>query len=378
MFSDSKEEHWYRARVLKYAKLLHYQYGGDIDLICAVVFLKGLQTRFFEYSDQTSINAVKIREILQDIDFPALKSEWVLNHLQNYNAQRNPILIEEKIINDAFTLGSLGVAGLVRFFMWMNYSNQGPEIFLTIDQLFKKRLNSLITPQAIRLAEKENRFIYLFSELLREEPFIDPSYPGKYIIIEGNSGTGKDKQADLLKAYFEGKGARVAMVFEPSKIYREFESFVEDATQTDLTDSAPLFRLYSIIGDRYSQIHEKVAKDLKEGKIVISVRSYISMLVYQCETDFERLLVNFIHRFVPKPDVAIIYDAEEAICLQRVLSRGSKLTPFDKVESLKKYRPIYMTIAKSSFFDFPIEVVDASGTIESVAEETKKVIEKYL
>ena len=36
-----------------------------------------------------------------------------------------------------------------------------------------------------------------------------------YIVIEGQDGTGKSTQAELLKKYFEGQGKKVVMLEEP-------------------------------------------------------------------------------------------------------------------------------------------------------------------
>ncbi len=370
-------ELWYRIRVLKYANLLHLQYGGDIDVICALVFLRQMDVKYFEFVTEDFEDIAQIKLILEEIKFPKDKTKVVLNYIQN-RAQSILGSAEEKIINDAFVLGGLGAAGLVRLFMWNEFAQFETDELLRIDDLFKGRLEKLTTPQGINLAEKENKFVYLFSALLKQEPRIEESYPGKYIILEGNSGTGKDSQAEFIKEHYVSMGIEVAIVKEPSQVYRDFESFIESATEIDLNDSAPMFRLYSIIGDRYSQIQEKVIQELKQGKIVISVRSYISMLVYQCENEFERLFVNFVHSFVPRPDIIILYDADEEICLQRVLARGTKMTPFDKMESLKKYRPLYLDIVSSRYFDFPIKVIDASGTIEQVAEDTIVEISKYI
>jgi dTMP kinase len=297
--------------------------------------------------------------------------------LQNQSVQI-PVSVEEKIVNDAFILGSLGAIGLVRFFTWYESSSLNPNGLLKINNLFKERFNKIVTSQGLNLAEKENKFIYLFSAILQQEPLVESSYPGKYIVLEGNSGTGKNKQAELLKAYFEKKGMTVTVVQEPTQVYRDFETYIESKTKFDLADSAPIFRLYSIIGDRHNQIHDKVLPALVDGNIVISIRSYISMLVYQCENEFDRLYVNFLHRFVPRPDIVILYDTIEEICLQRVLGRGTKMTPFDKFENLKRFRPIYLDIVKSNYFDFPLEIVDASGTVEQVAADTIKVIAKYI
>jgi len=368
-------ELWYRIRILKFANLLHAQLGGDIDVICALVLLTKHTVRFFEFEDKVEEDISSVSTILKEINFPEDKTLFIIGNLQNDQA---PVSVEEKIVNDAFILGGSGVIGLVRFITWNEYSGiNSNSLLIRMDDVFKERLNKITTPQGLNLAAKENKFIYLFSALLQQEPFVESSYPGKYIILEGNSGAGKNQQAELLKTYFEKKGMAVTVVQEPTQSYKDFETYIEAETKIDLADSAPIFRLYSIIGDRHNQIYDKVKQALIEGNIVISIRSYISMLVYQCENEFDRLYVNFIHQFVPRPNIVILYDTTEEICLQRVVERGTSMSLFDKLESLKKFRPIFLDIVKSYYFDFPVEIVDASGTIEQVADDTVNVVAKY-
>ena len=379
--SNNYDEFWYRIRILKFAALLTHKYGADIDIICAIVALRKLGTKFFEFTFEhdTSEDIDTIINILHDANFPQNKAVVVAGYFHELN-QRNGRAdsIEYKIVNDAFLLASIGAVGLARYFMRNEYSNLGVRDFQQLDSLFKSRYKQLILPQSINVAQREIKFTYLFSALLQQEPTIAIEYSGKYIILEGNSGTGKTTQADYLMTYFKEMGKDVTVVEEPTKYYKDFETFIENATKMELADEKPLFRYYSIIGDRYQQIHEKVIRGLEHGDIVISVRSFISMLVYQCETEMERLFVNYIHHFLPKPDVVILYDATEDVCLQRAIDRGTRFSPFDKLDGLKKYRPLFLDVAKSPYFDFPVEVVDANNTEEEVAEATIKAIAKYL
>lgn len=367
----------YRIRALKFANLLYKQLGGDIDVICALVLLKRPTVRFFEFEEDAGEDIPGINIVLETINFPENKRPLVVESLQNLYHQK-PVRIENKIVNDAFLLSDSGATGLVRFFMWNGYRSSDTKSLADINILFKEKLSKLVTPQGLNLAEKEIKSVYLFSALLQQEPFVEDGYLGRYIVLEGNSGTGKNTQAELLKTYLENKRISVMVVHEPTPFYRDFEAYIASKMQIDLSESAPIFRLYSIIGDRYHQIQSKVKQALVNGYTVISIRSYISMLVYQCEGELDRLYVNFMHRFVPRPDVAILYDATEEVCLQRVLKRGTHMTPFDKLESLKKHRPIFLDVVKSQYFDFPFEVIDASGSEEQVAADTIKVISKHI
>ncbi len=379
--SRSADDFWYRSRILKFAALLSTQYDADIDVICAIVALRKLGAKFFEFTleQDKSEEIDTIINILHGANFPQNKVVTVINYFKELKQNnRRAGSIEYKIVNDAFLLASIGTVGLARYFMMNEYSNLGVRDFQKLGSLFKSRYKKLILPQSINVAQKEMKLTYLFSALLQQEPTIAVEYPGKYIVLEGNSGTGKTTQADILMAYFKEMGKDVTVVEEPTKYYKDFETFIENATKVELADEKPLFRYYSIIGDRYQQIHEKVLQGLERGDIVISVRSFISMLVYQCETEIERLFVNYVHHFLPKPDVVILYDAAEEVCLQRAVDRGTRFSPFDKLDGLKKFRPLFLDVAKSSYFDFPVEIVDANNSEEEVTEATIKAITKYI
>jgi dTMP kinase len=375
----SKNDTWYRIRILKFANLLHNHYGGDIDLICVIILLDNCGARFPEFTNKVNEKGELIQEILQQIEFPENKISLVANHFKSLiENDYLPFTLEDKIINDAVLLAGFGASGIVRYAMWNEFSGLDLSSFSEIENIFHEKLKRLVFPESILLAEKENKFLYLFSAIMEKKPILEKKHRGKYIILEGNSGVGKNTQAENLKQYFESIDKKAVIIEEPTKIYRKYEKFWLESNKRDIIDDIPIFRLFSIIGDRGQQIYGNVGKELETGNIVISVRSFLSMLVYQCENELDRKKINYIHQFVPRPDIVILYDADEKICLERALARGSRLTYFDKLKSLEKYRPIYLEVAKSQYFDFPIEIVDATGSPEDVTKRTINILNNYI
>ncbi|MCG2787715.1 MAG: hypothetical protein L6461_21725 [Anaerolineae bacterium] len=374
-----KKDAWYFSKILRFASQLNTIYGGDIDIICVAILLGNYGVRFPEFLKTDDLPSALTNDLLAQIQFPNTKIKLVDKHLTNQRSQDfSPVTLEGQIIHDAVLLASFGASGIVRYAMWSELSNTDIRAFKNIDEVFHERIGALIFPESIILAEKENKFLYLFSALLEKESNLEKKLPGKYIILEGNSGVGKNTQAKRLREHLEKNGKKVVIIEEPSESYKKYENFWLANNNNDIVDDIPFFRLFSIIGDRGQQIYQNVYKELALGNIVISVRSFLSMLVYQCENDFDRKKINYIHQFIPRPDIMIVYDADEKVCLESVVSRCTKLTYFDKLKSLEKYRPIYLEVAKSSYFDFPIEIVDASGELDDVVQKTIDSVSKYL
>ena len=60
---------------------------------------------------------------------------------------------------------------------------------------------------------------------------------------------------------------------------------------------------------------------LRAGKIVISVRSFISTLVYQQNDVLSPEAIAYLHSFMPLPDLVILYDLEAEEAVARIQAR---------------------------------------------------------
>ena len=108
---------------------------------------------------------------------------------------------------------------------------------------------------------------------LRKNP-----YKGTYIALEGIDGSGKTTQADLLTKYFEGKGKEVVRTREPRK-----EGIIGDLIHEVLKGEKKIPNKalqYLFSTDRVIHHEEIILPALKEGKIIISDRSFWSAVVY--------------------------------------------------------------------------------------------------
>ena len=199
---------------------------------------------------------------------------------------------------------------------------------------------------------------------------------GKYIVIEGNDGTGKSTQVAKLANYFRERGRTVCVVEEPGSDDPEKSTPIADELRKvikngDLTRSAAVnVALFSAA--RRELWREKIRPALERGEIVLSARNYISTLVYQGrgegydESEILRLTKLFTDERYFHPDIMIILSLSHDKREERIAMRGELKNP-DTFESRgqdfqEKVDDGYLEIAK----DYDIPVVLADGNVEEV------------
>lgn len=199
---------------------------------------------------------------------------------------------------------------------------------------------------------------------------------GKYIVIEGNDGTGKSTQVAKLANYFRERGRTVCVVEEPGSDDPEKSTPIADELRKvikngDLNRSAAVnVALFSAA--RRELWREKIQPALERGEIVLSARNYISTLVYQGrgegydESEILRLTKLFTDERYLRPDIMIILSLSHDKREERIAMRGELKNP-DAFESRgqdfqEKVDDGYLEIAK----DYDIPVVLADGNVEEV------------
>ena len=199
---------------------------------------------------------------------------------------------------------------------------------------------------------------------------------GKYIVIEGNDGTGKSTQVAKLANYVRERGRTVCVVEEPGSDDPEKSTPIADELRKvikngDLNRSAAVnVALFSAA--RRELWREKIRPALERGEIVLSARNYISTLVYQGrgegydESEILRLTKLFTDERYLHPDIMIILSLSHDNRAKRIAMRGELKNP-DTFESRgqdfqEKVDDGYLEIAK----DYDIPVVLADGNVEEV------------
>ena len=193
-----------------------------------------------------------------------------------------------------------------------------------------------------------------------------------YIVIEGQDGTGKSTQAELLKKLFEAKGKEVVMLEEPDGDLPQSHD-LHDMILTRGYDLEPLTNVLLFTAARV-ELWKKIAEPvLKRGGVVISARNYWSTLAYQgygegvSKSKIIRITKEALPERYTHPDYGFILTVSDEVRLERQRGRGKATETFEKKPSefQQRVNAAYPKIAK----EFNLPIIDASGSIEEVFEK---------
>ena len=201
---------------------------------------------------------------------------------------------------------------------------------------------------------------------------------GKFIVIEGGDGAGKDTQIELLKKDFpdfvytrEPGGTTLGKELREIVLHEKYGSL-------PLLTEAFLF-----LADRAQHVSELVAPSLIEGKSVVSNRSWISMMAYQVygRNQFElkpiiESSIGEIYKNAPI-DLAIILDINPNVGEARQIAAGKK---FDVMESmaLQAREDIRKGFLETANVLPRSLVIDANRPIAEVYKDVKAAVAEAL
>ena len=200
-----------------------------------------------------------------------------------------------------------------------------------------------------------------------------------YIVIEGQDGTGKSTQAELLKKHFESQGKEVVMLEEPDGDLPQAHD-LHDMILSRGYNLEPLTNVLLFTAARV-ELWKKIAEPvLKRGGVVVSSRNYWSTLAYQGygEGISRSKIIRLTKEMLPdryfKPDYGFILTVSDQVRYERQRGRGKATETFEAKPSdfQQKVNSAYPKIAK----DFDLHLIDASGTIESIFEIIKAILSR--
>jgi len=200
-------------------------------------------------------------------------------------------------------------------------------------------------------------------------------YPGRYIVIEGIDGAGKDTQVEYMKTLLPKD-----TVYTREPRGTEMGKKLRDIIVT--TELDPVTEILLFYAARKELVKDVILPALKEGKTVVSNRNELTTYAYQIHARERQDLLeltNYLSDQVlgeVQPDLAIYFDITADIKKKRLLGRQDQLDSFDKLaeDFFERARIGY----KRYITKYPHVIIDASGTIEEVQVKTKQAIQEFL
>lgn len=194
--------------------------------------------------------------------------------------------------------------------------------------------------------------------------------PGKFIVFEGADGSGLSTQSKLLYKHLKRRGHAVVHTKEPTNgfIGKAIKRVLRRKMRFSLETLQLLF-----CADRAEHVESLIKPALRRNKIVVCDRYMMSTIAYGALELDRRWLINLNSKFI-RPDLTIILDVPEKICLRRIRKRGAAEL-FEERERLKRIRANYKKL-KKEFRN--VVVINGNRTIGEVFADVKKSVERRI
>ena len=182
---------------------------------------------------------------------------------------------------------------------------------------------------------------------------------GLLIVFEGIDGTGKSTQMSLLATAMKKKGLAVIETREPTdgKFGRKIRELY-----TNRSDATPEQELELFLADRQEHVDQVLTPGLRQGKIILCDRYFLSTAAYQGAIGFSPAEIIEKNSFAPSPDLALLFYVPPKIGIERITTgRGDTLNDFEEETTLQKVAAIFDSLRLPY-----IQRIDASGSVESI------------
>jgi dTMP kinase len=194
---------------------------------------------------------------------------------------------------------------------------------------------------------------------------------GKYIIIEGQDGTGKTTQATLLEQYLLSRGIRSIHIKEPGG--SPVAEAIRDVLLNGELERTPMTNILLFTANRHELWHAVIQPALDQGTWVICTRNYWSTLAYQGYGEgmdlgvIEAITNTFTSQRYMHPDYSVILAFDNIAARRARIAKRGELKVADTFEAKEnefqnRVQDAYHTIAATH----EIPIVDASQTVESI------------
>lgn len=199
---------------------------------------------------------------------------------------------------------------------------------------------------------------------------------GLFIALEGGEATGKTTTAKALKERLEKEGLDVVITREPGGI--PSAEAIRNNIMDYHVDAKTEVLLY--LAARREHLVSKVIPALKEGKIVITDRFYLSSLVYQgyargLGIDVVRELNDFVCDIYPDLNIVIDIPVEVSMARKQHVEDINRLDLEGK-EFHQKVEDAYKMLCKENKDN--IVVIDGVQPMDEMIEDVYQTIKKAI
>lgn len=194
---------------------------------------------------------------------------------------------------------------------------------------------------------------------------------GLFITFEGGEGSGKSTQMRLVADRLSAAGKAVRALREPG------DTVMGEAVRRILLDSAdlhidPVAELLLFEAARAQLVAEVIRPALDAGEIVLGDRHADSSVAYQGHArGLDVGLVRSLNEAATGgliPHRTLVFDLDPARSIHRATARGADRIEAEEITFHERVRAGYLAIAAAD--PERVRVIDASGTIDEVAERT--------
>lgn len=203
-----------------------------------------------------------------------------------------------------------------------------------------------------------------------------------FITLEGPEGSGKSSAINKVYERLINEGYEIICTREPggTPISEQIRNVIlnQENTSMDIRTEALLFA-----ASRRQHLKEKVWPALEKGKLVFCDRYLDSSLAYQGHARGlgidEVLSINLFATENTFPHLTLLFDIDPKIGLERIAANNAREVnrlDKEKLEFHNKVREGYLILAKR--YPERIVIIDASKSMEEVAEETYRIIKERL
>lgn len=338
--------------VAAYASQLQRLYGGDPDVILAAALCTGdLSGASAALADEAALSALAARAHFSTRQAAALRELLARLSQPEGSTGRPADAIEEAVVRDAMLLAALRRALL------------DPGDLTAIGQ----HLEGLCFPASRQQAARDYALVRMLAERAAAPPELEAlALRGRYIVLEGIDGTGKNLQADRLMARLREMGREVVYHEEPTPTLADLQAV--------FGAPSPTVELFLYTADRIEATGRIVRPALEKGRDVVSVRSFVSTMAYQSE-HYSSAEIAVLSRRVPMPSLILLLDVPPEVGLERVARRQQPATKYERLERLSCARERYHDVLKL----LPQAVIiDATPPVDEVAESIWETVRSRL